>query len=340
MIFRRHVIRILAGGLISRLFAESYTDVTPCAGAPRSEVDRLLDANPSLSHVPARLTKYSASATVMLFSIPLVSRGGVGSGYAVVQEAACPGGTGISIQFGAGSWPEAARGLNRFGLIREVTLESPAGEPEECAYYAFMTASPEKDITQAKQALTTSGDVLPCIAAQGHGSRGTFASRVQNLELPSRLTWRDADKLAARVHDAIAGAPCLPEGERGGASTFLYSLRRAMLDSGAETPRALFFNSKRFLLDTRKERDAAAGARLAERRVTTKPDSVMRLSAVLTNRATGHQTPFHVWYEEGSEGAPPLRFEYQAKSFLRLAFEADPAPPALKEQLVAKERQG
>jgi len=35
------------------------------------------------------------------------------------------------------------------------------------------------------------------------------------------------------------------------------------------------------------------------------------------------RTPFKIWFEAGSEELPPLRFEYQAKPFLRLVFEAD-----------------
>jgi hypothetical protein len=344
MIFRRQVLGTLAGGLFSRVFAESYPSFEPCGGAARSEVKRLLDANPSRSHVSAKRAKYTASATVTLLSFPIISRSGVGSGYAVVEEAECPRGRGISIQFGAGSWPEAARGLNRFGIIHEVAVEKQAfenrnGDPEECAYFAFMTTSPEKAIAQAKQALASSADSLPCVTAQGRGGGGSFASHVEALDLPSRLTWRDADKLAARVHEATAKSPCVRNNERGAAATFLYSVRKAMLDVRTERRSRLFFNSKQFLLETRKERDPVAGARLAERRLVANKDHVMRLRAMLTNLATGHQTPFHLWYEAGSEEGPPLRFEYQAKSFLRLTFEADPAAPEPLVPFVLGEKQ-
>ncbi len=343
MIFRRQILGMLAGGLICRLFGESDTAACggPAGGAARSEVERLLEANFAVtSHPRAQVTAYSAGAVVTLLGIPVFSRAGVGSGYAVVEEAACPAGNGVSIQFGAGSWPESAHGLNRFGIIHEVAIEK-RGEPEVCAYFAFMTSSPEKDITQAKQALVKTDGEIPCTAAQGRGERGGFASRVENLTLPARLTWRDADQLTARVRDAAAGSPCAAgrENGHGAAATFLYLLRRAMLEAGPVTQANLFFNRKQYTLDTQKEADPATGARLAERRLTSAPDSIVRLSATLTNRATGHVTPFRVWYERGSESAPPLRFEYQVKSFLRLAFEADPAAPAPPVKLVLKERQ-
>ena len=324
MLFRRQVLGILAGGLLSRLLADSPLRAAACSGAAPSDVDRLLDENPSLSPVSARYTTYSASAVVSLLSIPLLARNAVGSGYALVEEGGYAEGGGVSIQFGAGSWPEAARGLNRFGLIHELTLEGPNGEARECAYFAFMTASPEKDMAQARQALVRSGAAIPRIAAQGRADRSGFASRVDNLALPSRLTWRDADQLTAHVHEATANSTCLRDTGRGAASTFLYSVRRAMLDLATETQTVLFFNCNQYGLTTRKEKDPAVAAGLAERGLTSTPDSVRRLSSVLTNLATGRQTPFSVWYETGSAGAPPLRFEYQVRSFLRLAFEADP----------------
>jgi len=52
--------------------------------------------------------------------------------------------------------------------------------------------------------------------------------------------------------------------------------------------------------------------------------AVIRMNARLTEKETGEKTPFRMWYQAGAERTPPLRFEYQAKSFLRLTFEADP----------------
>ena len=51
----------------------------------------------------------------------------------------------------------------------------------------------------------------------------------------------------------------------------------------------------------------------------------MRLDAVIREAKSGTETPFRVWYDVGAPQALPVRFEYQAKSFLRLVFEADPA---------------
>jgi len=250
---------------------------------------------------------------VMLFSIPLISRAGVGSGYALVEEA----GRTTSIQFGAGSYPETARGLNRLGFIQEAVVEDRPGTPEECAWLAFMTTSQEKNLDQARKALEASGAMVPYSASQGVGHRGRFHSRVDRLEFPTKLTWRDITQL---VEKARATMTALTGNEPGAASesekpaTFLYLVRRAILDKRSQTTGLLIFNSKEFELDTKKENDGA----------------LVRLNAVLTEKRTGTKTPFRLWYEAGSEHSLPVRFEYQARSFLRLTFEADAkagAPP-------------
>src|SRR6185437_11243322 len=127
-ISRRQIVGLLAGsGIASRLLAK----------LPRFEVDRL--AGECVARRPTvRQRQYRASATISLFSIPCVSKSGVGCAFALVEEAAGPEGGTVSIQFGAGSWPECARGFNRLGYIQEVVRETREGSVEECAYLAFM----------------------------------------------------------------------------------------------------------------------------------------------------------------------------------------------------------
>jgi hypothetical protein len=108
-------------------------------------------------------------------------------------------------------------------------------------------------------------------------------------------------------------------------ATFLYTVRKALLDPRPRTTAGLFFNSRQFQLDTEKESDPTAGARFVAKNLVSRADRVMRLNELLTERRTGDKTPFHLWYEAGSEQMPPLQFEYQARSFLRLTFEADAA---------------
>jgi len=300
------------------------------------EVDRLLDEIPqSRANVCQR--RYGAKATIMLLSVPFVSRAGVGSGYIVIEQSA--DGHTVGIQFGAGSWPEAARGLNRLGFIQEGVVEDRSGQLLECAYFAFMTTSQEENPAQAKKALEASDGTIPYVAAEGEGRPGRFASRLHRIGFPSRLTWRDCPLLVDKVRAAVSSkAPAqrmektLPAREAA-PSTFLYAVWKAILDPTLNTVGSLIYNGKEFELRTAKEPDGVASAHFAMKNLVREGSRVMRLNATLREYATGRQTPFKVWYEAGSEHMPPLRFEYQARPFLRLTFEYDPATsgPDIKE---------
>jgi hypothetical protein len=334
---RRRFIACLAGGLFAsvatlrKLFADRAPvpfEADESLACSPNEVERLLTCAAAASSVSAQRMTWIASATITLFSVPVFSRRGVGSGYAVVEEARLASGeNAVSIQFGAGSWPESAHGLNRFGLIHEVTLENRNGAPDESAYGAFITASREKNIDQASQALKAQGAEVPYVAAQGHASQGRFVARVASLEFPSNYTWRDADSLMTQVWEIVAHSACPPKSQRGGAGLFLYSVHQATIDARTRTEGSFFFNGKRFGLRTTKQKDSAIGERLAERNVVTHADEVIRLDAVIREENPGSgseiETPFRVWYQAGAGKAPPVRFEYQARSFLRLVFELD-----------------
>jgi hypothetical protein len=275
--------------------------------------------------------RYRASATITLLSIPLVSRGDVGSGFILIEEAADK----VAIQFGAGSYPESARGLNRLGFIQEVVAEKHPGELAQCAYFAFMTTSAEKNIEQAQRALEASGTTVPYAVAEGAGRNGSFVSKLDCISLSSRFTWRDYPRLTDQVRATVAVPDTsqhsasksieirLADGEAAPA-TFLYAVRTALMNAAARTVLRLTYNAKEFLLRTAKEPDPSMGAHFAGRNLVSDPGRVILLKAHLTDGTSGVVTPFKVWLESGQEHLPPLRFEYQAKSFLRLAFEFDP----------------
>jgi hypothetical protein len=269
------------------------------------------------------IRKYTASATVTLLGCPIASKGGVGSGYILIDES--DGST--TIELGAGSHPESARGLNRLGLIQESVVETAPGEVSGCSYFAFMTASKEKSLDEARKALDDqSGEMVPYTAAHAEGSGGRCRSRVDRLYFSPKMTWRDIDKLTADARAAIArDTDPLKEIEVGDANApFLYAVRCALLDPARHTRRELFFNSGIFLLETVKKADPDAGAHLAAKNLIPAHSVAMRLDSTLTDRRTGAKTPFRVWYAQGCETEPPLRYEYQVRSFLRLTFEADP----------------
>lgn len=289
-----------------------------------------LSAKPRASEPGAFLRKYRVNATVTLLSVPLVSKSSVGSGYILIEEAEATGAPcTTAIQLGAGSWPEAARGLNRLGFIQEVVTERRPGEPRECSYFAFMTSSQEKSLDQAKKALDAQGGRVPYAAAQGAGHDGQFTSRLSRINFPSQLTWRDCPRLVDEVRAAVSAEVPAQRVEKtlvtneSAPATFLYAVRNAILDPAPITSGSLIYNGKEYQLRTTREPDNTACAHFAERKLVREGGRVLRLNAVLEEQATGRETPFKVWYEAGAEHLPPLRFEYQAKSFLRLTFEVD-----------------
>jgi len=276
--------------------------------------------------------RYRASATVTLLSIPIVSRDDVGSGFILIEEAAHD----IAIQFGAGSYPESARGLNRLGFIQEVVAEKNPGELAECAYFAFMTTSAEKNIEQAQRALAASAATVPYAVAEGAGRNGSFVSKLDRVNLSSAVTWRDYRRLTDGIRATVASpntsqhpaSSCveirLTDGKAAPA-TFLYAIRTALMNAAARASLSLIYNAKEFLLRTEKEPDPSMGAYFAGRNLVFDASRVILLNARLLDRTSGVVTPFKVWFESGREHLPPLRFEYQARSFLRMAFEFDPA---------------
>jgi len=279
------------------------------------DVDRLIESQPG-SNCGFQYRKYSVSATVRLLSIPIFSRAAVGSGYALVETR----GRMTAIQFAAGSYPERAHGLNRLGFIQEVVVDERPGCPEEFAWLAFMTTSQEKNLDQAKKALEARNGLSPYSVSQGSGRGGWVSAWINRLQFETGYTWRNLTELVTRARAEMArcaGEQRRPvRAERG--ATFLYSVRRAMLDESPRTSASLVFNDKRFRLDTQKRVEAEEG--------------MVRMDAALTEWGANERTTFRMWYRAGKEQAPPLRFEYQATPFLRLSFDADDraeAPPIM-----------
>src|SRR5215831_11921614 len=60
------------------------------------------------------------------------------------------GDSAVGLRFAAGSWPERARGLNRFGVLEETVIER--GGVREIAFAGLITRSMEKTLEQARHA--------------------------------------------------------------------------------------------------------------------------------------------------------------------------------------------
>jgi hypothetical protein len=68
--------------------------------------------------------------------------------------------------------------------------------------------------------------------------------------------------------------------------------------------------------------DAKSTGYFRERGLIAGSAEVIRVSGRLRREAGGKETDFRLWIPGGGERPLPLRIEYQAKSYLRLIFEA------------------
>jgi hypothetical protein len=288
------------------------------------DIGRLLEDPPGWLIPDLRARRYVARATVTLLGVPVFSRSGVGEGYARYQESPIAEGRSIEIEFGAGSFPEKAHGVNKMGFLREAVIETCAGALAECNYFGFMTASQEKSLDDARKSFLPAAENLTYSASFGTIRRDGVSGRTMRIQLPSRYDWRDCAAIAREVRPAVEArpteepAPLQPGGDI--PATFLYAVRKAILDPRRFSEEQLIFNGKYFVLRTERQPDVAVGRELAARNLARSADRVIRLTGTLQLKHGGNQTNFHVWFESGSEQEPPLRFDYQAKSFLHLSF--------------------
>jgi hypothetical protein len=190
-----------------------------------------------------------------------------------------------------------------------------------------MTASNEKSLDETGSSREPEGEgMVAYTAARAEVLDGRCRLHVNRLLFPPRMTWQDIDGLTEEARTAMARSEEPPReiDVRDAAAPFLHAVRRALLDRGRSMKQRLFFNAGFFTLETTQKPDAEATLHFVKRKVVASQNAVIRLDATLLDHRTGVRTPFRVWFEEGCAHHPPLRFEFQARSFLRLTFEADP----------------
>ena len=253
-------------------------------------------------------SQYRARATVLLFSLPLLSRDNVGTGYLRVAEKEDGPKRHLRLEFGAGSLPDRAAGLNRLGIFEETVVEQ--GDRVESAEYAgFMTTSKEKDFNEAKAALA-SGEALTFTAVRGRMEGGVFSNRLLRVSgLPAK-TWVHRDELKAHVFARLTekGAEEKQKAPPGAEpkSPFLYAIREAMRVPAATDTRRFAHNGKVHQLRTKK--------------IKTRQGEV-EMDGRIEDEKGAELSSFRLWFTAAEPQAGPVRFEFRPRSFLRLRFE-------------------
>jgi hypothetical protein len=254
---------------------------------------------------------YTATATVTFLGITLVTRKSAASGFARVGQA---GGATI-LEFGAGSHPERCAGVNRLGYIRETVGGVESGGTRRRTF-GFMTSSKEESFQQARKALGDARAEQSYTVLDSVGDSAGCESRVGAVPCSSSLRWPDWQAVESELMKQWPAAPkrlARLEGERSG---FLAVVRGAMLQGGRGKA-AYVHNDKSYTLDWSIRHDAA-GRHELEGRISG-----------------GGKARFRLWFDESQPGAPPVAFEYQPRSFLRLLFEEAPesASPRLAQSI-------
>ncbi len=283
----------------------------------------------ALAASPARIIAYRVDAVIVLFSRPVFTRTDVGEGVLYCHEEGTAEERRLRFAFAAGSRPERARGLNRFGYFSE-SVRTSAGGPPEAQYFGFMTRADEKNLKEAERALHGGGGV-PAVTISGQLRGGGHVSRLADVELGVGARWSvwpQCLAASARAFEQSAPAAAAPP-PSSSAETFLLTLSRLLErpDPHGEAPFLYGRNPRR--LSWRRSPDPRASEEFAARRLVEPGSAVLRFDAEIKDETRGSRSRFSLWHDPKARPSLPLRIELQPRSFLRLRLEAVQADAGL-----------
>jgi hypothetical protein len=268
--------------------------------------------------------RYRADAQILLLSIPVLHRTGVGDGAAAWRDSiASDGAAERFLEFVGRSAPEHAAGLNRFGFIQELSRTSE--QERESLYFGLMTSSPEESATDARKVLYTESTDASFSAIEGRIAAGCIETVSAHFIAPARTSSADQMQLIERARVALSSAAKKrqqPSSSDGLPGTFLHVLAGLLIGHGRDLTRYAF-NGSVYHLRVGRSPDAKATATYREMRLIPPAATVTRISGTLWRKEGGKPSEFRLWIEEGCPRPLPLRIEYQPKPYLRLTFEAE-----------------
>ena len=268
--------------------------------------------------------RYRADAQILVLSLPILRRSGVGGGSVVWREWRNPAGLNRMLEFTGYSSPERAAGLNRLGLIRE-TSRAEDNAVRESSYFGVMTASPEESAEEAHKALHSAATEATYSAIHGHIAGGQVETATVLFRGPARLSPERRIELYARAEQALSTAPNkAPEFRANGAipALFLHALADALCTPGRGQTQYVY-NGRLYRLWLRHAADPPVAAYFRERGLIRAGAGVVRVAGKVRREAGGKETEFRLWIEEGAAQPVPLRIDFQPKPYLRLVFDAE-----------------
>jgi hypothetical protein len=268
--------------------------------------------------------RYRADAQVILLSIPVLHRNGVGDGAATRRESTAADGTVIRfLEFTGRSAPEHAAGLNRFGFIQELS-RSVGGVSAESLYFGLMTSSPEENAADARKALHSNSKEASFSAIEAHIVERSIETAGAHFIAPARTSAADREALIESARQALSGAPKRKE-DRASIEPmprpFLHTLAD-LVERPSPSQAQYAYNGRAYTLRVERAADPRVATFFREQRLIAPTANVMRVSGSLWKQTGDRPIEFRLWMEEGATRPLPLRIEYQPKAYLRLTFEA------------------
>jgi hypothetical protein len=322
---RREIVKLLAVMAAGGAAAEK----TGAASVPL-EVDRLW---PNCAGKVTERT-YRVDATILIFSVPLLRRNGVGDARVTLRENTGDDGRRLALEFAAASDPARAHGLDRMGWIREVVAEKDA-VPLRAGVLGIMSDSPEQTAEEARAVLHGDPNGQRLAAIDSSHAPGHTRSRVLHFRAP-RGAWTTGESLpdlARRCFDSDPPAsheidwPAEPDAPP---MTFLYALKRGLERKGASRG-SYVWNQDQFTLRMERAPDPAQGAQFASSGLVSAADRIDRIHGELENVTKRlHPLRFQLRVDRESAVPVPLRVEFQPRSFLKLSLESLNPPSAVR----------
>jgi len=271
---------------------------------------------------PGSERKYRVDAQVVLFSVPLLRRSGVGAGTAAWRESSEGDGTTRVLDFAAYSLPDRAAGLKRLGFIQERVKLTQAGMAE-AIYFGLMTASAEESAEEARKALHSTASQVAFTAIDAHIQSHSIETATAHFTAPVELSVGHRIQLEQMARQALAAAPrksadLSPDGQS--PPPFLEALAELLRQPNGGGGRYIY-NGRLYRLWLRRAADPKASERFRSSGLASGP--VIAVAGKLQRIVGGKPIDFRLWVEESAAHPVPLRIEYQPKSYLRLAFEAE-----------------
>ena len=266
--------------------------------------------------------RYRVDAQILILTVPLLRRAGVGAGNAAWREAADPDGAIRLLEFAAWSHPGRAAGLNRLGFFQERVRLAGAGMAE-AIYFGLMTVSGEETAEEGRKALHPSAGNAAYSAVDARIQKHSMDTALAQFLAPAALSAGHRADLEDMARHALAGAPhqsvdFSPGGDP--PPPFLHAMAE-LFRQPDQSEGCYIYNGRQYLLRLRRACDPKAGEHFRSRGLAN--GEIVEINGVLQRVTEGNPIDFRVWVEEGASHPIPLRIEYQPKSYLRLIFEAE-----------------